>query len=156
VESAELIVLSHRLGHHPGALQSSREFHQVARTKRHGIASLWSHRHCALEQQTGFTLLIGPGEGADFTGPDGPITGAQSNDHTLRAGGGHLDRHSANASRSQTIITRCLTVPRQQPLLPALALPVSQSSDQSQAHTNPSESTELTDSHQHSRQPQAA
>ena len=89
--SAELVMLANGLMNLPCARQPCWELNKIACTESNRLTVVRCHRDITLKQQAGFSLVVMPGERADFTGPDRPFANTQGQDHTLRAVGGHTD-----------------------------------------------------------------
>ena len=80
---AELVMLADRLVNLPGAAHPLRKHNKISRTEADGLAAIRSHRHLAVQDQAGFTLVIGPGECADLAAPNGPLTQPKRQDRAL-------------------------------------------------------------------------
>ncbi len=76
-------MLTDRLVNLPGAAHSLWKHNKISRPKADGLAPIRGHRHIPVQQQTGFTLVVGPGKCADVAAPNWPITQAKRQDRAL-------------------------------------------------------------------------
>ena len=79
----ELVMLADRLVNLPSAAHSFWKHNKISRPKADGLAPIRGHRHIPIQQQTGFTLVVSPGECADVTIPNRPVTQPKRQDRAL-------------------------------------------------------------------------
>ena len=147
-------MLADRLVNLPSAAHSFWKHNKISRPKADGLAPIRGHRHIPVQQQTGFALVVSPGECADVAAPNRPVTQPKRQDRALRTRRCDADHRDTSADVSDSLIAGRLTIPNKQSTLPTGCLSEQKTAETGKSHTQPKQPTQLTRSYQHSRQPQ--
>ena len=150
----ELVMLADRLVNLPSAAHSLWKHNKIASPKADGLAPIRGHRHIPVQQQTGFALVVSPGECADVAAPNRPVTQPKRQDRALGTRRCDADHRATSADVSDSLISGRLTIPNKQSTLPTGCLSEQKTAETGKSHTQPKQPTQLTRSYQHSRQPQ--
>ena len=114
----ELVMLANRLVNLPSAAHSLWKHNKISSPKADGLAPIRGHRHVPVQQQTGFTLVVRPGECADVAAPNRPVTQPKRQDRALGARRCDADHRDTSADVSDSLISGRLTIPNKQSTLP--------------------------------------
>ena len=104
-------MLADRLVNLPSAAHSLRKHNKISSPKADGLSPIGCHRHLSVQQQTGFTLVVSPGECADVAAPNRPVTQPKRQDRALGARRCDADHRDTSADVSDSLISGRLTIP---------------------------------------------